>query len=78
MTHPYNGAVVRGWLGSLSDSEIVAKLTDLTGFAPAAMDEDYEPAAAPAAVAADDTVQEAIAKLEKRLADLEATVEGMA
>ncbi|AHB31793.1 hypothetical protein PBI_HANSHOTFIRST_16 [Mycobacterium phage HanShotFirst] len=29
MTAPFNGAVVRGWLGSLSDAEIIAKLADL-------------------------------------------------
>lgn len=29
MTAPFNGAVVRGWLGSLSDAEIIAKLAEL-------------------------------------------------
>ncbi|AUX81763.1 hypothetical protein SEA_CIAO_16 [Mycobacterium phage Ciao] len=72
MTHPYNGAVVRGWLGSLSDSEIVAKLTDLEGFAPAKLT-GYTIGTVPeAAVAATDTMAQAIAKLEKRIADLEA------
>ncbi|QGJ90455.1 hypothetical protein SEA_TRAFT412_18 [Mycobacterium phage Traft412] len=176
MTAPFNGAVVRGWLGSLSDAEIIAKLADLEtedpdpvevswddvadkpeDFPPSAhthayaditdVPEDFPPAAhtheaadvtdlgdsallnvgtaagtvaagnhthsnyvptsrtvntkalsanvvlngadvaltgyeigteAEAAVAAADTVNEAIAKLEKRIADLEATVGGMA
>ncbi|AAR89655.1 head-tail connector protein [Mycobacterium phage U2] len=151
MTAPYNGAVVRGWLGSLSDAEIIAKLADLETEEPGEVEvswddvadkpEDFPPAAhtheaadvtdlgdaallnvgtaagtvaagnhthsnyvpttrtvntkalsanvvlngadvaltgyeigteAEAAVAAADTVNEAIAKLEKRIADLEA------
>lgn len=95
------GATVRGWLGSLSDAEIVAKLADLdagggsapdlSGYVETTRKVNGHPLSADvsvtgsdtllvgyeigttalAPIAGTDTVNDAIAKLEKRIADLE-------